>query len=586
MSSRKERGLPTIVTYVDCRKAYDTVWREGNFVRLFDAGVQGKMWKQIQAMSAGLRSKVRLPFGETEWIKVLRGVAQGAPESPWLYSNFINGLAEELMSLGLGVMVGDNRIPLLMYADDVVMLASTVSELRRMNEVATQYAFKYRFRYNGKKSAVMAFNADKALKRRVEEERWRLSGEKVEVKTSYKYLGVNIVTNIADWNTHVERMLTRARNKSRDLLWLCRRDIGLRPRSAATMWKALVRPMLEYAAELWAGEISKERAGKVEKIQTDFARAILGLTGVYGVPNVLVRAELGLEKLESRREKLRLGYWRRIQVASRERTFYKIAALRRRQVIMGEGEEGTRSWMWNTRSLMWKRNLGREWDEPWICRFDSKDEWKKRVYLEVEECYEDRRREEMAVMKSMGRYVRTKNWDRVSKEHATYAGEIGKLGALVCESYLDDVNEREAAKLKLLCRAGCLPVMSRIMWEVGMPADWGTCLMCESGNIESIDHLILDCNAYKRHRERLIRKINESYSVAQRGCYFEDLCYEDRLEIILGKNIGCSVMEKNIDHAFKRYLKKAWRTRRKITKILEKVIKVEDGRKSLCLALS
>ena len=61
---------------------------------------------------SGLRSMVRLPFGETDWIKVLRGVAQGAPESPWLYSNFINGLAEELMSLGLGVMAGDNRIPL------------------------------------------------------------------------------------------------------------------------------------------------------------------------------------------------------------------------------------------------------------------------------------------------------------------------------------------------------------------------------------------------------------------------------------------------------------------------------------------
>ena len=71
------------------------------------------------------------------------------------------------------------------------MLASNVDELRRMNDVATQYAFKHRFRYNGKKSAVMVFNANKALRRRVEEENWRLSGEKVEVKESYRYLGVD-----------------------------------------------------------------------------------------------------------------------------------------------------------------------------------------------------------------------------------------------------------------------------------------------------------------------------------------------------------------------------------------------------------
>ena len=96
ISSRKERGLPTLVTYIDARKAYDTLWREGNYVRLFDTGVQGKMWRQIQAMGGNMKSKVRLQCGETDWHKVLRGVAQGAAESPWLYSNFINGLAHEL----------------------------------------------------------------------------------------------------------------------------------------------------------------------------------------------------------------------------------------------------------------------------------------------------------------------------------------------------------------------------------------------------------------------------------------------------------------------------------------------------------
>ena len=74
--------IATFVLFVDFRKAYDTVWREGNYVRLFDLGVQGKMWRQIQAMGARMRSKVRLGVGETEWHKVNRGVAQGAVESP------------------------------------------------------------------------------------------------------------------------------------------------------------------------------------------------------------------------------------------------------------------------------------------------------------------------------------------------------------------------------------------------------------------------------------------------------------------------------------------------------------------------
>ena len=67
ISDRTERGLPTLVTYIDAKKAYDTVWREGNYVRLFDLGMQGKMWRQIQAMGKNMRSRVRLGIGKTEW---------------------------------------------------------------------------------------------------------------------------------------------------------------------------------------------------------------------------------------------------------------------------------------------------------------------------------------------------------------------------------------------------------------------------------------------------------------------------------------------------------------------------------------
>ena len=106
----KNAGYPTIVTHIDAKKAYDTVWREGNYVRLFDAGMQGKMWRQIQAMGGNLKSKVRLSVGETQWHDVKRGVAQGAVESPWLYSCFIDGMTAELKKRNLGVMLAGLRI--------------------------------------------------------------------------------------------------------------------------------------------------------------------------------------------------------------------------------------------------------------------------------------------------------------------------------------------------------------------------------------------------------------------------------------------------------------------------------------------
>ena len=60
----------------------------------------------------------------------------------WMYSNFIesDGLADALKAAGLGIMIAGRRVPLLMYADDVVMLASSVDELTRMNAIATKFA--------------------------------------------------------------------------------------------------------------------------------------------------------------------------------------------------------------------------------------------------------------------------------------------------------------------------------------------------------------------------------------------------------------------------------------------------------------
>ena len=249
MASRKERGLPTLTTFVDVRKAYDTVWREKAYVEMHDAGINGKLWRQLQVMHCGLTRRVMHPLGLTDPFDVDRGVAQGAVESPWVYSIFIDGLARELKAAGLGIMVAGRRVPLLMYADDVVLLASTPRELKAMNAVVTEFARRNRFEYNGKKSGVMVFNGSAALRKTVSNSSWTLSGKKVKVVNTYTYLGAVTVSKAGDWRPHVLDAIGRAKKRSNDLLYMVRYDRGMRPRTAITLWQSLVRPVLEYASE-------------------------------------------------------------------------------------------------------------------------------------------------------------------------------------------------------------------------------------------------------------------------------------------------------------------------------------------------
>ena len=334
-------------------------------------------------MNASSESKIRLPFGETEWFKVTRGVAQGAVESPFLYSCFINGLAEDLRERGLGVQAAGILTPLLMYADDIVLLASNVPELREMNKVATYYAFANRYQFNGKKSNLMVFNASNALTNLVESEPWELFGEAVKVAKSYKYLGVDLINNLHDWSVYLNRTIAKAERVSEDLAWIVRRDNGLLTRPA-TLWKAIVRPVLEYAAELWAGDISKELTKRAEAVQVNFARIILGVNGCQSIPDDFLRAELGMEKLTSRWEKLRLGYWRRLHVSAPKTTLHAFVALRKWQVDWAPPTFNN-GWMGQTKTLLQDGGFSRDWIDPKLCCAMSKQAWKKAVYGSVED---------------------------------------------------------------------------------------------------------------------------------------------------------------------------------------------------------
>src|SRR3954447_6972407 len=71
--SRKTRGLYTHLCFLDIRKAYDTVFREGLWKRLLDVGVNGKMWRVIRNIYETVESTVILGEELTDWFSVELG---------------------------------------------------------------------------------------------------------------------------------------------------------------------------------------------------------------------------------------------------------------------------------------------------------------------------------------------------------------------------------------------------------------------------------------------------------------------------------------------------------------------------------
>jgi len=126
---RNRRPKKTYCAFLDIQKAYDRVWRQGLWFILRKYGIRGKLWRVLKNLYAKVESCVRLGKYCTDFFEILVGLRQGCLLSPMLFDIFINGLAEEIIKLGLGIKCGDRLVCLLLFADDIVLLAENKEDL-------------------------------------------------------------------------------------------------------------------------------------------------------------------------------------------------------------------------------------------------------------------------------------------------------------------------------------------------------------------------------------------------------------------------------------------------------------------------
>jgi hypothetical protein len=529
-------------------------------------------------MHGKVTRKVLHPLGFTEKYKVDRGVAQGAVESPWVYSSFINGLAEELKAAGHGIWVAGYQLAILMYADDMVMLANSQSELKKMNDIATAFAKRNRFEFNGEKSGVMHFNANALERARCLAEPWDLFGERVKVVEMYVYLGTNTPSDGLNWRAHVNGAIAKAKRRSADLLWVCRGDRGIRPRTAVTLWKSLVRPLLEYGSELWGGRITAEQEKEAERVQMTFLRGTLGLhENGSGVADDMIRAEAGCELIRTRWDKMQLGYWRRLFVAPPTRLLRRVAAFRWAERRGNSTNYGTRGWMRTAETTLRAAELQAYWDEPARVRALSVVTWRKLSYDAINAKSSEDRDPRMRALPSTATYMEIKEWGANPAEYSFSSGEEERLGQHVPERYLDDREDLKGTRLKVLCRVGALPVMRRVGREQvpPWPKATRTCPACNNGEIEDVEHFIMRCPDYESPRRSMmadVRMMIDRSPIALNAVNFDAMSQGDQCKILLGQRIGDPVTENRIDRDIKRYLRKAWNIRAPVTASVNRVL--------------
>ncbi|CAK9834605.1 Retrovirus-related Pol polyprotein from type-2 retrotransposable element R2DM [Anthophora retusa] len=187
----KEGG---VITVVDISKAFDTIPHDSLGDALEVKGAPIAVSRYIMKMYNGCRTVIQCKSNEKIDMGILRGVKQGDPLSPLLFNLVLDPIIARIDETTEGVKLGDSKVSILAFADDLALLAKDKKEAQTQVTAIHEYLTKLG----------MKVSIDKCLSFQVihKNKTWHLVDPKIRMgrvavpyadpETAFKYLGINM----------------------------------------------------------------------------------------------------------------------------------------------------------------------------------------------------------------------------------------------------------------------------------------------------------------------------------------------------------------------------------------------------------
>ena len=136
------------VTYLDFRKAFDTVPHARLINKLYAYGIRGNILKWIQHFLSNRKQKVSVQGEESQWANVASGIPQGSVLGPVLFLIYINDLPDIVKKF------------VVIFADDTkeystIRSATDTAEVQEDLYSMSEWSETWELRFNAKKCKSM-----------------------------------------------------------------------------------------------------------------------------------------------------------------------------------------------------------------------------------------------------------------------------------------------------------------------------------------------------------------------------------------------------------------------------------------------
>jgi len=239
-------GTPVDILYLDYAKAFDTVPHERLLRQISSFGIKNKALSWVRAFLTGRRQKVRVNSETSTWKTVDSGVPQGSVLGPTLFAMFVADVPGEVSS------------PVSLFADDTKMYESlnkenSSDELNSNLSKLQKWSERMQMMFHPDKCIVMHLgsnNPNNTYTLPKSDGSIHTLGE----ATHEKDLGVTIDDKLK-FSDHINQCVSKA---NRVLGCLRHTFKHMTPEIFLQLYKALIRPHLEYASCIWSPHLKKD----------------------------------------------------------------------------------------------------------------------------------------------------------------------------------------------------------------------------------------------------------------------------------------------------------------------------------------
>lgn len=292
----RANGKRMYCCFVDFRKAFDTVPRARLMRRMQDLGVPKEIIWGIMALYGSVIGHVRTPEGISDTVHSTIGVKQGCPLSPTLFGMYIDEVSDYIDREGdRGAQLAGTWIPLLLYADDIVLIAESPEGMQKQLDAVHKFAEDSGLSVNLGKTKVMVFNTTPQWVRR-SAPKFAYGQDIVEYTDTYTYLGVVFAGPKFTLKKAADARLSRAYAALGGLERMCSQIQFQEPRTKLWLFDTLVTSAMLYGVQIWGPSVDQDSWRSMERPLISMISRMIRAKA--SVPHAIIRAELAAPPIE------------------------------------------------------------------------------------------------------------------------------------------------------------------------------------------------------------------------------------------------------------------------------------------------